>query len=103
MKYIKEIPLLTHLFRSRARGKVLQLFSERPNTHFYSREVGFWVQEDHRNVWLALQAFERLGVLVSQRKGRLRLYQANRRCTLFQPLRRLVIQLNQRRVKFPEG
>ena len=95
MKYIKELPDLTTLLGSRTLGKVLRLFLERPG-QWYSRQVGFWVQEDHRNVWRSLQALERLGLLVSWRKGRLRLYQANRSCSLFFPLRSLLLRLSRR-------
>ena len=83
-------PDLLHLLFPNARAEVLKMLFRKPNEEWYGREAARASTLALRTVQREFAMLEAVGLIVSQRKKRMRLFRANRDHRLFRPLQQLV-------------
>lgn len=81
---------LEKIFGSRIRAKVLAWFYMHPDESFFVRQLANILKEDSTNLSRELSGLERAGILISERQGNLKYFQANKNCSFFNELKGLV-------------
>jgi predicted nucleotidyltransferase len=84
--------MLETLLGSKLRVKVLGWLFSHPDERYFVRQLTNLVGEDSTNVSRELIRLENTGILVSQKEGKQKYYQANRKSPLFNELRGIIIK-----------
>ena len=91
-KKTKKIELPLALFRSKTRQMMLRLFFENPDSSYYVRQLqaafGTSVGTLHRE----LTHLEEIGILISEPRGKLKLYSIDKEHPLYEELKKIVIK-----------
>src|SRR4030066_696986 len=84
--------MLTTLFSSRVRAKVLAAFFLSPGEKHNAWELARRLGENYSAVWKELVALEGLGILTSEQRGNSKDYQVNKVCPIAPELRSIVLK-----------
>ena len=84
--------MLTNLFSSRVRAKVLSAFFLYPGEKHNAWELAQRLAENYSAVWKELVRLESLGILSSEHRGNSKDYQINNACPITPELRALVLK-----------
>jgi predicted nucleotidyltransferase len=84
--------MLTSLFGSRLRARLLGWLFSHPDERFFVRQLTGLLDEDPTNVSRELARLEKMGILVSLAEGRQKYYQVDRECSVFHELHGLVLK-----------
>ena len=84
--------MLSTLFGSRIRAKLLGWLMTHPDERYFVRQFTGLINEDSTNVSRELTRLSNMGILTSQQEGRQKYYQVNRHSPVFEELRGLVIK-----------
>ncbi|OGN87714.1 MAG: hypothetical protein A2158_07800 [Chloroflexi bacterium RBG_13_46_14] len=84
--------MLETLLGSKLRVKVLGWLFSHPDERYFVRQLTNLLGEDSTNVSRELIRLENTGILVSQKEGKQKYYQANRKSPLFNELRGIVVK-----------
>jgi DNA-binding transcriptional ArsR family regulator len=84
--------MLESICGSRARAKLLGWLYSHPDNSYFVRELSSMLQEDPSNLSREMSRLETAGLLVSERRGNLKLFQADKNFPLFQELKVLAIK-----------
>lgn len=84
--------MLSHLFSSKTRTKLLTLFLKNPKTAFFVRELERKIGERINSVRRELDNLTRLGLISPTKKQRKKFYQVNEKFILFEELRNLILK-----------
>jgi len=84
--------LLTSLFSSRIRAKILTAFLLTPGNDYNCWELVKLLNENYSAVWKELVHLEGLGILSSKQRGRSKIYHPDGDCPILPELRSLVIK-----------
>jgi len=84
--------MLETLLGSKLRVKVLGWLFSHPDERYFVRQLTNLLGEDSTNVSRELIRLENIGILVSQKEGKQKYYQANRKNPLFKELRSIMIK-----------
>ncbi len=80
------------LFGSRIRAKLLGWFFTHVDESYFVRQLAAILDEDPTNISREMSRLENLGILKSERHGKLKQFQVNRRCSFFTELKGLVLK-----------
>ncbi|MDD4996517.1 MAG: nucleotidyltransferase domain-containing protein [Syntrophales bacterium] len=80
------------LFGSRIRAKLLGWFFTHVDESYFVRQLAAILDEDPTNLSREMSRLENLGILKSERHGKLKQFQVNRRCGFFNELKGLVLK-----------
>jgi predicted nucleotidyltransferase len=81
--------MLSVIFGSKLRAKVLGWLFMHPDERYYSRQLQALLGEDSTNIGRELARLEKTGIIICSREGRRKYYQANRACPVFSELESL--------------
>jgi len=84
--------MLTTLFSSRVRAKVLAAFFLSPGEKHNAWKLAQRLGENYSAVWKELVRLEGLGILVSEQRGNSKDYQVNKVCPIAPELRSIVLK-----------
>src|SRR3972149_1633671 len=84
--------MLTTLFSSRVRAKVLAAFFLSPGEKHNAWELAQKLGENYSAVWKELVRLEGLGILTSEQRGNSKDYQVNKTCPIAPELRSIVLK-----------
>jgi predicted nucleotidyltransferase len=84
--------MLEKLLGSKVRAQVIGWLFTHPDERYYVRQLASLLDEDSTNVSRELSKLEALGVVVGQREGRQKHYQANRNLPIFEELRSIAVK-----------
>ncbi len=84
--------MLKHLFTSKARVKLLNLFLLNPDGEFFVRELTRSLDEQINSVRRELDNLKKMGLLKSKMKNRKKYFTVNKNFILFNELRHIVIK-----------
>ena len=84
--------MLETLLGSKLRAKVLGWLFTHPDERYFVRQLTGLLGEDSTNVSRELIRLENTGILVSQKEGKQKYYQANRESPLFNELRGIAVK-----------
>src|SRR3990172_6642380 len=84
--------MLTTLFSSRVRAKVLAAFFLSPGEKHNAWELAQKLAENYSAVWKELVRLEGLGILTSEQRGNSKDYQVNKTCPIAPELRSIVLK-----------
>ena len=84
--------MLEALITSRTRRDLLALLFTNPDLEFYMREISRKINSEINAVRAELQSLEDAGVLASERKGNLKYFRVNKKCPIFDELRKIIIK-----------
>jgi len=84
--------MLDKLLRSRLRAKVLGWLFTNHDQRYYVRELTKLLEEDSTNISRELARLEEMGILLCQKEGKQKYYQANPQCAIFEELRGLALK-----------
>jgi predicted nucleotidyltransferase len=82
--------MLTSLFSSQTRSKLLTVFFMSPGCAFNALQLAEKINVSYSLVWKELAQLEHLGVLNHEQKGRARYFQLNPTCPILPELRSLI-------------
>lgn len=89
---MKDFEILSGLFSSKLRIKLLDAFLSSPNARFYIRELGRRIKEEAKNVSRELKNLEALGLLISERLGKQKYYFVNKNFFLYPELESIMFK-----------
>lgn len=78
--------VIEKLFSSRVRAKVLASFYLSPGIRLNAHELTLSLNENYNAVWKELSLLESLGILTSERQGRVKIYLVNPKCPIMEEL-----------------
>ena len=84
--------MLETLLGSKLRAKVLGWLFTHPDERYFVRQLTALVKEDSTNVSRELARLEKTGILVSNKEGKQKYYQANRQSSIFYELHGLILK-----------
>ena len=84
--------MLETLLGSKLRAKVLGWLFTHPDERYFVRQLTGLLGEDSTNVSRELIRLENTGILISQKEGKQKYYQANRESPLFNELRGIAVK-----------
>ncbi len=84
--------MLTTLFSSRVRAKVVAAFFLSPGEKHNAWELAQRLGESYSAVWKELGRLEGLGILTSEQRGNSKDYQVNKACPIAHELRSIVLK-----------
>ena len=84
--------MLEKLLGSRLRARVIGWLFIHPDERYYVRQLATLLKEDSTNISRELSRLEALGVVVCQREGRQKHYQANGNLPIFDELRSIAVK-----------
>ena len=84
--------MLDRLLGSRLRARVIGWLFTHPDERFYVRQLTEILAEDSTNLSRELARLESLGLLVSERDGQQKYFQANRHAAIFEELAGLAVK-----------
>jgi len=84
--------MLSTLFSSSIRAKILKLFFNHPYNSYYIREIALKIDNNHEAVRKELENLELLGVVQSNIKGNRKHFYPNPRFELYKELRSLILK-----------
>jgi predicted nucleotidyltransferase len=84
--------MLETLLGSKLRAKVLGWLFSHPDERYFVRQLTNLLGEDSTNVSRELVRLENTGILISQKEGKQKYYQANRKSPLFNELRGIAVK-----------
>lgn len=84
--------MLTNLWGSRLRAKVIGWLFSHPDERYFVRQLTGLLGEDSTNISRELARLEKMGILVSTLEGRQKYYQANRQSAIYSELCGLAIK-----------
>lgn len=84
--------MLTNLWGSRLRAKVIGWLFSHPDELYFVRQLTGLLGEDSTNISRELARLEEMGIVVSMQTGRQKYYQANRECAIYEELRGLAVK-----------
>jgi len=79
-------------FKSKITQKVLSFYFLNPNESLYVNELSRRLTLDKRNMVKKLREYELAGLLISEKKGNLRLYSVNQKFPLFKEYEKIVLK-----------
>lgn len=85
-------PDLVIMFGSEARVKILKLLLLAPDTSFYIKEMSTRVGLAFSMVYKELAKLKNLGLVIEERKGKLRLFKINKQSLLYEDLKMIFIK-----------
>lgn len=89
---MKNFEIISRLFSSKIRIKLLDVFLSLPNARFYIRELERKINEEAKNISRELQNLETLGLLISEKQGNLRFYSLNENFFLYPELKGIIFK-----------
>jgi predicted nucleotidyltransferase len=89
---MKNFEIISHLFSSKIRIKLLDIFLSLPNARFYIRELERKINEEAKNISRELQNLETLGLLISEKQGNRRFYSPNENFFLYPELKGIIFK-----------
>ena len=89
---LRALTVLSSLFTSGVRAKLLTLFVMNPETDYYLKGLVRDLHESNNPVRRELNRLEALGVLSSRREGNIKYYRLNRACSIYPELKGLVFK-----------
>ena len=89
---MKNFEILSRLFSSKIRIKLLDIFLSSPNARFYIRELGRRIKEEAKNVSRELKNLEALGLLISELLGKQKYYFVNKNFFLYPELESIIFK-----------
>lgn len=84
--------MLKHLFTSKARVKLLNLFLLNPDTEFFVRELTRSLDEQINSVRRELDNLKKMGLLKSRMRNRKKFFTLNKNFILYRELRSIIIK-----------
>ncbi len=84
--------MLTNLWGSRLRAKVIGWLFSHPDQRYFVRQLTGLIGEDSTNISRELARLEKMGILVSTLEGRQKYFQANRQCAVYEELRGIAVK-----------
>jgi predicted nucleotidyltransferase len=84
--------MLTSLFSSRVRAKVIAALFISPGEKFNAWELAQKLGVNYSAVWKELARLERLGILMSEQRGNSKEYQVNTECPIASELRSIILK-----------
>jgi predicted nucleotidyltransferase len=84
--------MLESLLGSKLRAKILGWLFSHPDERYFVRQLTGLLGEDSTNVSRELIRLENTGILISQKEGKQKYYQANRESPLFNELRGIAVK-----------
>lgn len=84
--------MLSKLFTSKTRTKIITLFMLNPDDEFYVREITKKISENINSVRRELSNLEDMGLLVSKKAGNLKYYRVNKSFYLYDELYSMVMK-----------
>jgi len=81
-----------NLFGSKTRTKLLTKLMMEPERQFYIREISRETQIPYSMAYKELNNLEQLGIITSQKKGKITLLQVNKETTYYKDLRNLIMK-----------
>lgn len=89
---MKNFEIISRLFSSKIRIKLLDIFLSIPNSRFYIRELERKINEEAKNISRELQNLETLGLLISEKHGNRRFYSLNENFFLYPELKGIIFK-----------
>lgn len=89
---MKNFEIISRLFSSKVRIKLLDIFLSLPNARFYIRELERKINEEAKNISRELQNLETLGLLISEKQGNQRFYSLNENFFLYPELKGIIFK-----------
>ena len=89
---MKNFEIISRLFSSKIRIKLLDIFLSLPNARFYIRELERKINEEAKNISRELQNLETLGLLISERQGNQKFYSLNENFFLYPELKGIIFK-----------
>ena len=89
---MKNFEIISRLFSSKIRIKLLDIFLSLPNARFYIRELERKINEEAKNISRELQNLETLGLLISEKHGNRRFYSLNENFFLYPELKGIIFK-----------
>lgn len=89
---MKNFEIISRLFSSKIRIKLLDVFLSLPNARFYIRELERKINEEAKNISRELQNLETLGLLISEKHGNRRFYSLNENFFLYPELKGIIFK-----------
>lgn len=90
MRRTKQSSILDELLTSSTRARLLSILLTHPSQEYYLRELHRRSGQSLRAVQHELARLERLGLVLTQRRGREKFYRANDKHPLFMDLKRII-------------
>lgn len=87
--------MLDIFITSRVRRKIVVVYAKYPDFKTHVRGLAKLIKEDPGNIQRELKRLERAGFLISERRGRTKLYSANKQFVIFKELQSIVIKTQQ--------
>jgi len=84
--------MLTFLFSSRIRAKILTAFLLAPGVDYNCWDLANLINENYSGVWKELVHLEDIGILASKQRGRSKIYQPNPGCPILPELKSMVLK-----------
>ena len=84
--------MLTHLFGSRTRARVIEWLFIHPDETYYVRQLSDILELDSTNLSKELDKLYQLGILAKTKSGNQKHYSANQECPIYIELRNIVIK-----------
>lgn len=84
--------MLQNIFGSRIRAKLLEWFFSNTEDSFFVRQISSILGEDPTNLSREMSRLETAGILVSHRKGNLKLFKADPKGPFFYELKGLALK-----------
>jgi predicted nucleotidyltransferase/predicted transcriptional regulator with HTH domain len=89
---MKNYEILSRLFSSKIRIKLLDTFLSLPNARFYIRELERKINEEAKNISRELHNLETLGLLISEKQGNQKFYSVNEDFFLYPELKGIIFK-----------
>ena len=83
--------MIDTLITSRVRRKIVTVYAKYPDYRTHIRGLSFLIKEDVGNVYRELCRLEKTGFLFSSKKGRVKIYGADKRFPLLRSLQTIVL------------
>lgn len=87
--------MLDIFITSRVRRKIVVVYAKYPDFKTHVRGLAKLIKEDPGNIQRELKRLERVGFLVPEKKGKIKLYSANKQFVIFKELQSIVIKTQQ--------
>ena len=84
--------MLDTLITSRVRRKIIVVYAKYPDYKTHIRGLSTLVREDVGNVYRELRRLEKMGFLMSSRKGNTKIYSANKQFPCIKELQTIVLK-----------
>jgi len=89
---MKSLEILSRLFSSKLRIKLLDIFLSLPEARFYIRELERKIKIEAKNVSRELKNLEAFGLLMSERQGHQKYYSVNKEFFLYPELKAIIFK-----------